>query len=99
MGIQHTVLFDFKTDAGEVEIQDAIARLNRLPGLIEEIQKWELAEDEGKRKSSFRFALLATFADMAAMKRYLIHPEHQSAVAIAAPLLSQVAEHDYTVAS
>ena len=97
MSVQHTVLFAFKADADEAKVQDAIASLNRLPGLIEEIETWALAEDEGKREDSFRFALLATFADMAAMERYLVHPEHERAVANAAPILSQVAEHDYTV--
>ena len=99
MSIQHTVLFEFKADADETKVRDAIASLNRLPELIKEIQAWELVEDEGKREGSFRFALLATFADMAAMEHYLVHPEHQNAVAKAALILSQVAEHDYTVAS
>lgn len=99
MSVKHTVLFAFKDDADETKIQDAIASLNRLPELIEEIQTWELIEDEGKREGSFRFALLATFADMVAMEHYLVHPEHERAVAKAAPILSRVAEHDYVMAS
>lgn len=95
MAVKHTVLFGFKKTADEAQIQEAITALNRLPGLISEIQDWEIAEDLGKRESSLRFALLATFADMAAMERYLKHPEHERAVAQAAPLLEQVAEHDY----
>lgn len=97
MKVKHTVLFNFKEDAGEAQVQDALDTLNRLPKIISEIQEWEIAEDQGRRKSSFRFALLATFADMDAMERYLIHPEHESAVAKAAPLLNQVAEHDYVI--
>lgn len=99
MALKHTVLFDFKAGADEAQVQEAIAALNRLPQLIEEIQNWELAEDEGRRDGSFRFALLASFADLASMERYLEHPEHVGAVAKAAPLLSRVAEHDYTIAS
>ncbi len=95
MAVKHTVLFNFKDGTDEAVIQGAVAALNRLPNVIAEIQDWEIAEDLGLRESSFRFALLATFADMDAMERYLRHPEHESAVAQAAPHLSQVAEHDY----
>lgn len=95
MAVKHTVLFSFKKGTDEALVQEAVASLNRLPNLIPEVQTWELAEDLGKREGSLRFALLATFADMDAMERYLNHPEHEGAVARAAPHLSQVAEHDY----
>lgn len=97
MAVKHTVLFNFKEDTGEPQIRDAVDALNRLPEIISEIQDWEIAEDQGKRKGSFRFALLATFADMNAVERYLVHPEHERAVAKAALLLEQVAEHDYVI--
>lgn len=97
MAVKHTVLFSFKEGTDEAVVREAIASLNRLPSVISEVQNWEIAEDLGKREGSFRFALLATFADMDAMERYLKHPEHEGAVAQAAPNLSQVAEHDYVV--
>ena len=95
MAVKHTVLFSFREGTDEAVVQEAIASLNRLPQLISEVQNWEIAEDMGKRESSLRFALLATFADMDALERYLKHPEHEGAVTRAAPYLSQVAEHDY----
>lgn len=95
MAVKHTVLFSFKEGTDEARVQEAIASLNRLSNLIPEVQTWEIAEDLGKRESSLRFALLATFANMDALERYLKHPEHEGAVARAAPHLSQVAEHDY----
>lgn len=97
MAVKHTVLFSFKEGTNEALVQEAITNLNRLPSIIPEVQKWEIAEDLGKREGSFRFALLATFADMDAMERYLKHPEHEGAVARAVAHLSQVAEHDYIV--
>ena len=95
MAVKHTVLFNFKEGTDETVVQEAVVGLSRLPEMIPEVQTWEIAEDLGKRESSLRFALLATFADMDAPERYLKHPEHEGAVARAAPYLSQVAEHDY----
>lgn len=95
MTVNHTVLFGFNDDVDETRVQQAIAELNRLPELIPEVRTWEIAEDAGKRETSLRFALLATFDDMAAVERYLKHPEHVKVVARALPLLDQLAEHDY----
>ena len=95
MTVKHTVLFSFKDNVDETQVQQAITELNRLPELIPEVRSWEIAEDAGKRGASLRFALLATFDDMTAVERYLKHPEHGKVVARALPLLHQLAEHDY----
>lgn len=95
MAVKHTVLFNFKEGTDEGLVQQVVVSLNRLPSVIPEVQSWEIAEDLGKRESSFRFVLLATFADMDALERYLKHPDHEDAVTRAAPHLSQIAEHDY----
>ena len=97
MAVKHTVLFGFREGTDEAVVQGAIASLNRLPQVIPEVQNWEIAEDVGKRESSLRFVSFATFADIDAMERYLKHPEHEGAVAQAAPHLYQVTEHDYVV--
>ncbi len=97
MTVKHTVLFGFNDNVDETQVRQAITELNRLPELIPEVRSWEIAEDVGKRGTSLRFALLATFDDMAAVERYLKHPEHEKVVARALPLLHQLAEHDYTM--
>ncbi|GHA25236.1 hypothetical protein GCM10007989_21130 [Devosia pacifica] len=97
MSIRHVVLFDYAADAAEDEIQAVIAGLDALPSKIEEIRDWSLTEDLGKREGSFRYSLIAHFDDMAAMERYLAHPEHQKAVARAMPILTKLAEHDHTI--
>ena len=95
MVVYHTVLFGFKEDTDETQVQACVADLNLLPAAIPEVQSWAVAEDIGKRDGSLRFALLATFADMAALERYLTHPEHVRVVSNALPYLSSLAEHDY----
>ena len=95
--IRHVVLFDYDAAASEDEIAAVIAGLAALPGKIEEIRDWSLTEDLGKRPGSFRYCLIAHFDDMAAMERYLAHPEHEKAVARALPILAKLAEHDHPV--
>lgn len=97
MTVKHIVLFDYAETAPESEIQAVIAGLNGLPGKIDEIRDWSLVEDLGKRPGSFRFCLIAHFDDMAAMERYLAHPEHVKAVERAMPILTKLAEHDHAI--
>jgi hypothetical protein len=97
MAIRHVVLFDYAETASESEIAAVIAGLNALPGKISEIRSWSMTEDLGKRPGSFRFCLIAGFDDMAAVNRYLTHPEHEKAVAPALPILTRLAEHDHEV--
>ncbi len=99
MTVKHTVLFSFNDNVDEAEVRQTITELNRLPELIPEVRSWEITEDVGKRGTSLRFALPATFDDMVAVENYLKHPEHEKVVARALPLLNQLAEHDYTTAS
>ena len=74
-----------------------IDALNALPGKIDWIRDWSLTEDLGRRPSSCRFCLIATFDDLEAMNRYLDDPAHQAAVALGVAFLSKLAEHDHTV--
>ena len=98
MTIRHVALFEYAKSASSEEVAAAIAGLNALPGLIDEIRDWSLTEDLGKRDGSFRFCLIAHFDDMAAVNRYLEHPEHVKAVARVMPILEKLAEHDHAVA-
>lgn len=95
--IRHVVLFNYAADVTESQVQNIIDELNRLPSLISEIRDWQIAEDQGQRSGSFRFALIAHFEDMAAVERYLNHPEHVRVIEKAGPLLSDLAEHDHEV--
>lgn len=97
MTVKHVVLFDYAPTATEAEIQAVIAGLNALPAKIAEIRDWSLVQDLGKRDGSFRYCLIAHFDDMAAMERYLAHPEHVKAVERALPILTKLAEHDHHI--
>ncbi len=95
MAIRHVVLFNVIPGADEVALQQIIAELNELPAKIDEIRKWSIRDDLGKRDFSRRFALMADFDSMDAMNRYLMHPEHVRVVEKALPLVCDLAEHDH----
>ncbi|SHE81206.1 Stress responsive A/B Barrel Domain [Kaistia soli DSM 19436] len=97
MTIRHVVLFTYKPETPESVIAEAIGLLNALPKAIPEILDWAIIEDEGKRPGSYRFVLIASFDDLAAVDRYLDHPAHVAAVAFGGPHIAHFAEHDHAV--
>ncbi len=95
MAIRHVVLFNVIPGADEAALREVIAELNALPGKIDEIRKWSIREDLGKRDFSRRFALIADFDTMDAVGRYMTHPLHVRVVEKAMPLVCDLAEHDH----
>ena len=97
MTIRHVVLFKYKPGTSETIVAEAVTQLNALPHQIPEILSWSIIEDEGRRPGSYRFVLIATFRDLAAVDRYLEHPAHVAAVAFGAPHIEHFAEHDHAI--
>lgn len=97
MTIRHVVLFTYKPETPEPVIAQAIGLLNALPAEISEIRSWAISEDEGKRPGSYRFVLIATFDDLAAVDRYIEHPAHVAAVAFGGPHILHFVEHDHAI--
>lgn len=97
MPVDHVVLFDMKPGTDEALVTAAIDGLNALPSKISWIRGWAIREDVGRREGSYRFALLARFDDLAAVECYLADPAHVVAVAVAAPILLRIAEHDHLI--
>ena len=88
--IKHVVLFKIKPEATAAERQRLVDALNALPGLIPEIKGFRIALSVPGRPARFyHLALFADFADVAAVDRYIVHPDHQRAVQI----VDAVCEH------
>jgi hypothetical protein len=76
--IRHVVLFRFRPgvtwdDPRAVAAEQATAG---HPEHIEEIIDWESGRNLSVRPAAYDFALIGTFADQAAVDRYLGHPDH-----------------------
>lgn len=95
--IRHLVLFRFKPEATAEEQSEFIAMLEALPGKIAEIIDFEVGRDVVRSARAFDVALTATYADLAALERYAVHPDHLPVVARAKELCAQVASVDYEI--
>ena len=73
--IKHVVLAKFKPGVTEADIAELSKKLAALPAIIPEIKGYDFGQDVRPEKT-LDFALVSTFEDMAAVKRYLAQPDH-----------------------
>ncbi len=79
--ITHLVLFKFKAETTEAEIQQLAEGLGGLPQKIEEIREFRFGKDVIHSERSYDLGLISSFDDLDALQRYQVHPEHQKVVA------------------
>jgi hypothetical protein len=73
--IKHVVLAKFKPGVTEADVAELRKKLAALPAIIPEIKGYDFGQDLRPEKT-LDFALVSTFEDMAAVKRYLVQPDH-----------------------
>jgi heme-degrading monooxygenase HmoA len=73
--IKHVVLAKFKPGVTADQITELREKLAALPAIIPEIKGYVFGQDVRPEKT-LDFALVSTFEDMAAVKRYLVQPDH-----------------------
>ena len=73
--IKHVVLAKFKPGVTEADVAELSKKLAGLPAIIPEIKGYDFGQDVRPEKT-LDFALVSTFEDMAAVKRYLVQPDH-----------------------
>jgi hypothetical protein len=73
--IKHVVLAKFKPGVTEADVAELRKKLGALPGIIPEIKGYDFGQDVRPEKT-LDFALVSTFDDMTAVKRYLVQPDH-----------------------
>jgi hypothetical protein len=83
---KHVVLWKLKEEAdGMSKAELAVEvkkRLDTLPGIISELEDFEVGINIGDYGASFfEMSLVATYPDEEAFKRYCVYPEHDAVVA------------------
>jgi hypothetical protein len=73
--IKHVVLAKFKPEVTKEDIARLRKSLAALPEIIPEIKGYDFGEDVRSDKS-FDFALVSTFVNIEALKRYLTQSDH-----------------------
>lgn len=80
-GFRHVVLFVWTSEATEEQKAAVTERLSELPGVIPELEKYEIGADAGINEGNFDFAVVADFADREAYLVYRDHPYHREIIA------------------
>jgi hypothetical protein len=93
--ITHLVLFKFKPETTEAEIQQLAEGLGGLPQKIEEIREFRFGADVIHSERSYDFGLVSSFDDLDALQGYQVHPEHQKVVTHVKEITSGVVAVDF----
>ena len=97
MSIRHIVLWRLGADDADtraIHAAEMAERLTALAEVIDEIDEIEVGPNVAFPGTNWDVALVARFADVAALERYIEHPEHQKVVAFVREVTSERAAID-----
>jgi hypothetical protein len=94
--IKHIVFFRFKASVAQPEREAFLGMLNALPVRISEISAFQAGSNVVPSARAFDMALVADFADLAALERYGKHPDHQPVIQRSREICEQTAAVDYS---
>lgn len=95
--LRHVVLFKFKDDVTNEQVQEVVDAFSALPKKIDVIVDFECGTDvsvEGKAQG-FTHGFVVTFKDEAGRAIYLPHAAHQEFVKLVGPRLDKVLVFDF----
>lgn len=98
--IRHVVLWKLAASDVGTKAADSstiAAELQGLVSLIPEITSLSVATNAVDVEGNWDVCLVADYADEAALRTYIEHPEHQRAAAIVRGLVSEKAAVDFVV--
>jgi hypothetical protein len=93
--IRHIVIFRFKAETSEADREAFLTMLRALPSRISEIIDFEAGRDVLHLPRSFDLALIASYADLAALDRYAKHEAHLPVIERSRQICEQVVSVDY----
>lgn len=93
--LRHIVIFRFKPDTPQSDREAFLEMLRALPAKISEIVEFEAGFDVVRSPRAFDLALVASYADLAALDRYAKHEHHLPVIARSKEICEQVASVDY----
>jgi hypothetical protein len=94
--VKHVVLFKFKPETTQAQRQALADALNALPPLISEIKGWSVVWSmPGRSPRLSHLALFSEFDSVAALDRYIAHPEHQKILPLVEAVSESRANFDY----
>lgn len=93
--LTHIVCWKYKPETTSEQREEHIAKLRALPGVIPDIESFEVGADILKLERSFDTGLVAIYPDRAALDFYTDHPEHLKVVAFGKQITEKVISVDF----
>lgn len=95
--LRHVVLFKFKPEASEAQVQAVVDAFAALPKKIKQIQDFEWGTDVSveNKAAGFTHGFVVTFESKEARDEYLPHPAHKEFVSLVGPSVENVLVFDY----
>ncbi len=78
--IIHIVMFKFKEENFDINIELVKDKLNALPSLIPELKCIEVGVDFSRSERAFDLSLYSSFTSKEDLQAYAVHPEHLKVV-------------------
>ena len=95
--IVHIVMFKFKEENKESNIELVVKKLNGLLEKIDELKSIEVGVDFNKSERAFDLSLYSTFDSKEDLQAYAVHPEHLKVVELIKSVTSESKVVDYIV--
>ena len=93
--LTHIVVWKYRADIEQAIREEHIARLRRLPSMIEGIESFSVGFDTLHLPRSYHTGLVAVFRERAALDAYTVHPEHVLAANFGRTISEHVASVDF----
>ena len=95
--IKHIVLFDFKDENREENIQRAKEMLLSLMDSVPSLRKMEIGVNFSKEERAMDLSIYTEFDDVTGLEAYAVHPKHLEVVAFIKTVVTGSKVSDYTV--
>ncbi|MDA3907851.1 MAG: Dabb family protein [Sulfurimonas sp.] len=95
--IVHIVMFKFKDENKDANIEEVTKRLNALVNLIPALKSMEVGVDFNKSQRALDLSLYSTFWDKEDLESYAVHPEHLKVVELIKEVTLEAKVVDYAL--
>ncbi len=93
--IRHIVMFKFKAEATAEQRASLIEAVRALPQKIDVLRGMEVGENITDSPRAFDFVLIADVDDVAGLKAYAAHPDHQPIIKLSGEICEMSRLVDY----
>jgi hypothetical protein len=93
--LTHIVCWKYKPETTGAQKEEHIAALRALPGVIPDIESFEVGADILHLDRSFDTGLVAVFSGREALDAYTVHPDHQEVAAFGKQIAERAVSVDF----